>query len=160
MYPWNSRRLNTSHDAASQVPFSAPVPYQAGPIAITHDLFGSDFDAAIVKLLVDPSAAKCQAEVLKRSGKLFDELWKLTKKAKRDALTCSAEAPPSFCSAVGLGRVTSSLELQTTIADAIGADARGKIAKTAATLIEKTLAKCAAVVRPMALMFPGACSWI
>ena len=113
--------------------------------ALVGDLFGPDLDAAIVLAAADRAAARCQAEALARTLRVFHVLWKQGLAAKHDGLRGRRRAAPA----------TSSAELADAILGTLAADPRARFGRAAAALADRLAARCAG--RPLGGIFPGAC---
>ena len=126
---------------------------RAAALGIVAGLFGADLDAAIVSDDVDQVGARCQSEVARYTTDLFESIWKEALKAKKNALDGSGRVTGSDPNAP----VGSAAELAGELVAAIQADERGKIAKAALKLHDKTVQRCTGTVTPVAQMFRGSC---
>ncbi len=117
-------------------------------------LFGPDRDAAIVEHVTDYQGARCQKDVLDYTADLFYAMWKETLSGKKNALKGSNRVTGSNPNAP----VASAAELEAELIAFVQADAKGKIARAALKLQDKTLDRCTGTLTPVAQMFPGGCS--
>jgi uncharacterized protein (DUF1800 family) len=120
-------------------------------LAIVAGLFGADLDAAIVDDDADRDGARCQSEVLRYTTDLYYTIWKEALSAKKNALKGAQRV-------TGSGPVASAAELEAELIGVIQADAKGRIAKSATRLRDKTVQRCTAAATPVAEMFPGGCA--
>ena len=120
-------------------------------VAMVAGLFGPDLDAAIVPESADRDGARCQSEVLRYATDLFYAIWK-------EALTAKKNVLRGVQRVTGTGPVGSASSLAAELIGSIQADTRGKIAKAAAKLHDKTVQRCTAALTPIAQLFPGGCS--
>ncbi len=136
-------------------------PAKSSVLSLEERLFGTDLDASLASDIAgdgarDAKGARCQREIWARSSKLFDELWRATLPAKRNALR-------------GRNRLTGpspdvptvdAAELATEILAVLAADAKGKIATRAAALADRAQIVCGdpQITTPLPELFPGACT--
>jgi len=120
-------------------------------LGIVAGLFGPDLDAAIVSDDADREGARCQREVVRYTTDLFYALWKEALEGKKDGLEGSARV-------AGSGPVASAADLEAELIAIVQGDARGKIAKAATKLRDRTTDRCAGAVTPIAQLFPGSCA--
>src|SRR5262249_27244720 len=123
---------------------------RAAGLAVVAGLFGPDLDASIVSDDTDRDGARCQSDVLQYTGDLLYTIWKETLTAKKNALKGSNRV-------TGSGPVSSAADLEAELIAVVQADARGKIAKAAQKLRDKTALRCASALTPIAQLFRGAC---
>ena len=123
---------------------------RAAALAIVAGLFGPDLDAAIVLESADRDGSRCQSDVLRYTGDLFYAIWKEALTAKKNVLKGSARL-------TGSGPVASATDLEAEMIAVVQADARGKIAKAAQKLHDKTTQRCAEAATPIGQLFRGAC---
>ncbi len=126
---------------------------RAAALGIIAGLFGADLDAAIVSDDADQDGARCQSEVARYTTDLFESIWKEALKAKKNGLSGSGRLTGSDPHAP----VGSAAELAGELVAAIQGDERGKIAKAALKLHDKTVQRCTGTVTPVAQMFLGSC---
>lgn len=124
---------------------------------IVVDLFGPDLDPAIAPdngVAGDPAGARCQREVLKRTNRVLDDMWKETLRQKkgllkgRDRRTGTDPFAP----------LDSGAELAAEIPLYLQDDPRGKVAKAIDKLTDKTATLCTAATTPVPDLFPGVCA--
>ena len=123
---------------------------RAAALAIVAGLFGPDLDAAIVLESADRDGSRCQSDVLGYTGDLFYAIWKEALTAKKNVLKGSARL-------TGSGPIASATDLEAEMIAVVQADARGKIAKAAQKLHDKTTQRCAEATTPIGQLFRGAC---
>ena len=123
---------------------------RAAGVGIVAGLFGPDLDAAIVSSALDRDGARCQADVLRYAGDLFYAIWKEVLTAKKNVLRGAARL-------TGSGPVASATDLEAELIAVVQADARGKIARAALKLHDKTTQRCTEAVTPIGQLFRGAC---
>jgi len=124
---------------------------------IVDDLFGSDLDTAIVLdhgATGDPPGAKCQREVLKRTNRVLDDMWKEVLRQKKGLLRGRDRRTGTD----PLAPVDSGAELAAEIPLFLQDDPRGKVAKAIDRLKNKTVTLCTAAATPVPDMFPGVCA--
>ena len=130
-------------------------------LLLEERLFGADLDASLASNVAgdagrDAKGARCQREIWTRSSKLFDELWRTTLAAKRNALR-------------GRNRVTGgAADVPTTDADELAGeilavlanDATGKIQRRVDALADRAQSVCGdpQISTPLVDLFPGACA--
>jgi hypothetical protein len=88
--------------------------------------------------------------VLRYTGDLFYAIWKEALTAKKNVLKGSARL-------TGSGPIASATNLEAEMIAVVQADARGKIAKAAQKLHDKTTQRCTEAVTPIGQLFRGAC---
>jgi hypothetical protein len=120
-------------------------------LAIVSGLFGADLDAAIVDDGTDRDGARCQSEVLRYTADLYYAIWKEALSAKKNALKGAQRT-------TGSGPVASAADLEAELIAVVQADAKGRIAKAATRLRDRTVQRCTAALTPVAQMFPGGCA--
>jgi hypothetical protein len=123
-------------------------------IGILQDLFGHNLDAAIVDRRFDPNGARCQGNVLRATGRVFDALWRVARLGKRNGLSGTRRLAGSHPDSP----VESGPELQSEILATVLADPRGAVRKR--TRLLRTLARksCQGAATPIEKMFPAVCS--
>src|SRR5215468_1840568 len=126
---------------------------RAASLGIVAGLFGPDLDASIVSDIADPVGARCQSDVTRYTTDLFEDIWKEALKTKKNVLNGSGRLTGSDPDAP----VGSAAELGAELVAAIQGDARGKIAKAALKLHDRTVQRCTGTTAPIAQMFRGSC---
>jgi hypothetical protein len=116
--------------------------------ALAQDLFGLDLDAATLDFAhPDAAAAECQQEVLKNANRVVNTLWKLARKAKKDALKGKG-APP----------VDTATDLALAVLGYLEADANSKAADAQADLAAAATDACTPTAASIAVLFRGRCA--
>jgi hypothetical protein len=117
---------------------------------IARALLGAGLAAAVLKT-DDPEGARCQSAVLKRTGKLFDRLWREARRGASDGLDGSVRTwGPN-----PTGPLDDAYELDAEMRAQVAADPKGRIAKAEAALVRDVGRKCGATTTPLADLFPG-----
>jgi hypothetical protein len=122
-----------------------------GPIlSLAADIFGPNLDQPWrVLAKTDSAAAKCQSDLNKNAGKVFNTVWKTATKTAKDALAGKSGTPP-----------VSGLEFGTAIENALTTDSTspdGKIAKAAAKMLGAE-ANCGATAQNLLALARGRCA--
>jgi hypothetical protein len=127
-------------------------------VGLVADLFGAGLDAALVSYADQRAGARCQLEVLKRTRRVFEALWKHALSAKKDALRGRHRVTGGDPSAP----VTNVTELRGEIQAVIAADPRDRVGRAVARLTDHAAAKCtpALVATTLAALFPGDCAGV
>ncbi len=112
-----------------------------GANGVVDDLFGADLDAAIIDAGADGGGAKCQAAIVKAATKVVAAMAAEFRACKKKGLT-----DESIVAAAGIDACL----------DAVGTDAKGKVAKVLVKLPEKLAKPC--VGTPQAVAVPGDCA--
>jgi len=106
--------------------------------AVTHDLFG-----ATVNVTDGSDTGKCQKQIIKMTGKLLVEHWRVLRSCKKD----------------NFGTISDDSGLVATCLGPPQPDPRGKIAKRLTKLTDSVAKRCVAEgVTPVGPAFPGACT--
>lgn len=118
-------------------------------LGLAADLFGPNLDAALVSDDDDHLAALCQQEVFQRTQAVVDILWKDVLGQKKAVLAGKERL-------TGSGPVNDANELAAELAASIESDDKRHVGKIVEKLVERTVSRCTG--RPLALLFPGACT--
>jgi hypothetical protein len=103
----------------------------------------------------DRQGSSCQIEVASRAQALYDQLWTVARKAKKDALV------GRDLSGAKILPIATGAQLQSRIAARIAADPRALLARKTGYVLAKGALKCENPTRPTtfsrSVLFPGAC---
>jgi hypothetical protein len=113
-------------------------------------LLGDDLAAAVLQA-DDRDGARCQALILKRTGKLMDRLWR---EARRGA-TAGLDGSIRTWGPNPSGPLDDAYELEAEMRAQVAADPKGRIAKATDALARDAERKCGATATPLADLFPG-----
>jgi len=127
---------------------------QTATLGLVAALFGTDLDTALVASAVDREGARCQADVLRYASDLFAALWREALPAKKNALKGSRRVTGTNLKAP----VGSAAELEAELITVVQSDAKGKIARKASRLRDRTAERCAGMLTPLSQAFPGVCA--
>lgn len=117
-------------------------------LALLADLFGADADAVLAPVESDAEGARCQGDLQKRAGKVFDAVKKAARKGMKKALA----------GAGGVPIVTSDLELAAALDTVFQTDPKEKIARARAKVVRSAAKRCAAPLTALSALFPAVCS--
>jgi arylsulfatase A-like enzyme len=129
-------------------------PTETASVLLIDDLFGNDFDDAIVARDDDPDGARCQEEVIRRVFQLADKHWKEARRHAKNVLKGKGRLTGGDPDAA----VATGAELAAEIQAHVTADARSKLSKAAAKLVDGAVARCSTTATALDELFPGVCA--